>query len=104
MGPWEWIILFSRVWVDFPIQWLYLALFQINGKIYVTACPRCHLAKSSSDKDGDGDAESCGTFRMVSVAGDVKRYSGRVSFFHPLDGCIVTFGGFAITTNEKVHL
>ena len=77
---------------------------QSTGKIYITACPRCHANhKPSSSKT---DNESCGTFKLVNgVTDDAanKRYSGRVSFFHPLDGSIVTFGGFVVTTNDKVR-
>ena len=77
---------------------------QTNGKIYVTACPRCHssVTKDKSLIEDDVDAESCDTLTQIRVA-DMKRYSGRVSFFHPFDGSIVTFGGFAITTNDKVR-
>ena len=72
---------------------------------YFKKCPKCQSNRNRDSFviviDPPLD-ESCDTFRLVSVS-DVKRYSGRVSFFHPLDGSVVTFGGFVITTNDKVR-
>ena len=79
---------------------------QTTGKIYITACPRCH-ANHKSSSSSSNEAESCDTFKLVSGVTDgddaEKRFSGRMSFFHPLSDSIVTFGGFVVATNDKVQ-
>lgn len=84
------------------IPWLICAalyILQTTGKIYVTSCSTCH--PTNREKSSDDNVESCDTFRLIAIADD-KSYSGRFSFFHPLDRSVVTFGGYAVVTNDKV--
>ena len=76
-----------------------LYISQTSGKIYVTACSTCH--PPNREKSSDDNVESCDTFRLIDTPDD-KSYSGRLSFFHPLDRSVVTFGGYAVITNDKV--